>query len=42
MAVIKNPILEGPETKILVINIGKNEQRERVLAFAYALQHSSK
>lgn len=41
-AVIRKEILDGPETTMLVINIGRNEQSESVLAFAYALQHSNK
>jgi|JI61114DRNA_FD_contig_31_4405008_length_338_multi_1_in_0_out_0_1 hypothetical protein len=41
-AVKPNHSLDGPDTKILVIKIGKNEQKDKVLAFASALQHSNK
>jgi hypothetical protein len=37
-----NQSLLGPVIKMLVTRIGRNEQKERVFAFAYALQHSSK
>lgn len=41
-AVKANQILDGPDTSILVIKIGKKEQKDKVFALAYALQHSSK
>lgn len=39
---IRKDSLVGPLTSMLEMNIGTREKKERVLAFAYALQQSSK